>query len=228
MSETRDLLERAGEGFEFPDDAFDRLLGRRERKLRNRRVASGVLAFVVSVLAIAGLIRAFAAPPDTGDRTVSPSPALSRRLEYNDNGFTVFARGEDHGYSWILSDQHMDPRTDHGPYLVIEGPLGLPILEEPNTWNIGCLDRVAYLAAATGPEVERVWVQVRGGAAIDARWMPTRDRRGRPVRIWLAFLPRSGTGVVRIGQELEESTSWPVSQEITRASARSGCASRPA
>jgi hypothetical protein len=52
MNETRDLLERVGERFTFPDDMFERLERRRDRKRRNKRIAAGVVGIAVFVAAI--------------------------------------------------------------------------------------------------------------------------------------------------------------------------------
>lgn len=52
MNEHRDLLERVGERFAFPDQAFERLARRRDRKHRNQRIAAGVVAVAVLVAPI--------------------------------------------------------------------------------------------------------------------------------------------------------------------------------
>jgi len=52
MNETRDLLERVGERFLFPDRAFERLERRRERRRRNQRIAAGVVGVAVFAAAI--------------------------------------------------------------------------------------------------------------------------------------------------------------------------------
>lgn len=52
MNEHRDLLERVGERFAFPDQAFERLARRRDRKHRNRRIAAGVVGVAVFVVPI--------------------------------------------------------------------------------------------------------------------------------------------------------------------------------
>lgn len=227
MSDERLLLEWVGERYAFPEDAFGRLSRRRGRKVRNQRIASGLLAVIVSLLAIAGLLRAFAAR-ETGDRTIHPEPRPSGAMAYRDNGLSRIARGRDLGYTWTLSDQHADPRTDPGPYLVIEGSTAIPILIDPlNIWRIGCLDRGAYLTAATLPAVDRVWMRLDGGTEFDAHWMPIRNRQGQPLRLWLAFLPGSGRGVVRIGDQGGVPTSWPIEPEAPASEARSSCASAP-
>lgn len=52
MNEHRDLLERVGERFAFPDQAFENLARRRDRKHRNQRVAAGLVGFAVFAAAI--------------------------------------------------------------------------------------------------------------------------------------------------------------------------------
>jgi hypothetical protein len=52
MNETRDLLERVGERFAFPDEAFERLERRRDRRRRNQRIAAGAAAIAVFVAAV--------------------------------------------------------------------------------------------------------------------------------------------------------------------------------
>jgi hypothetical protein len=52
MSETREILERVGDRFAFPTDAFERLERRRHRHQRNRRIAAGVVGITVFVAAI--------------------------------------------------------------------------------------------------------------------------------------------------------------------------------
>jgi dipeptidyl aminopeptidase/acylaminoacyl peptidase len=49
MNETRDLLERVGGRFEFPEEAFDRMFRRRDLKRRNRLIASGLLGLALAI-----------------------------------------------------------------------------------------------------------------------------------------------------------------------------------
>jgi Tol biopolymer transport system component len=63
MSETRELLRLAVEGFEPMPDAFERVLVRRDRKQRNRRVAAGILGIAIFALAALGLARLISSEP---------------------------------------------------------------------------------------------------------------------------------------------------------------------
>jgi hypothetical protein len=52
-------LERIARRVPVPEPAYDRLLRRRDRKERNRRISAAVLAIALTLLSIAGLMRAF-------------------------------------------------------------------------------------------------------------------------------------------------------------------------
>jgi Tol biopolymer transport system component len=71
MNDVREALERVGEAFEFPELAFQRMMRRHDRKLRKRRLASALVAIIVSIAAISALVRAFSAPPNTATPTPS-------------------------------------------------------------------------------------------------------------------------------------------------------------
>jgi len=81
MNETRDLLERVGDRFAFPADAFDRLERRRDSTKRNRRLAAGVVGLALAIaVAIAGaaVLRSSERPaPADRDHTISPLPIPS-------------------------------------------------------------------------------------------------------------------------------------------------------
>ena len=59
MNDTRELLERVGGRFAFPDEAFERLERRRDRKRRNRRVGAGALAIILALVSFVAVTRAF-------------------------------------------------------------------------------------------------------------------------------------------------------------------------
>ena len=76
MNDTRELLERVGGRFAFPDGAFERLERRRDRKRRNRRIAAGALGLAVGLAAIligSSLIRSNQSVP------VQPAPTTELR-----------------------------------------------------------------------------------------------------------------------------------------------------
>ncbi|HET7236915.1 MAG TPA: hypothetical protein VFK59_10850 [Actinomycetota bacterium] len=73
MNETRDLLERVGDRFAFPDHAFERLERRRDRRRRNQRVTAGLVGAAVFVAAI--WIVTTGGPSDRTRSTVVPGGA---------------------------------------------------------------------------------------------------------------------------------------------------------
>ena len=79
MNETRDLLERVGERFAFPDEAFERLERRRDRKRRNQRIAAGavgIAVFVAAIWAIATGSPSDRTQPAVTGPTVPPAPGV--------------------------------------------------------------------------------------------------------------------------------------------------------
>ena len=68
MSSSRGTLERIGNRVPVPQPAFDRLMRRRDRKRRNQRIGTIVLALVIAALAIGGSLRVF-------HRSFEPQPA---------------------------------------------------------------------------------------------------------------------------------------------------------
>lgn len=87
MIEDRDLFERAAQRFAPPEDSFERFLDRRDRKVRNRRIAAAAVGIAISVaLAVAftaaSLLRSELRP---ADETPTPLPFH--------NGEIVMVRG---------------------------------------------------------------------------------------------------------------------------------------
>jgi len=74
MNDTGRLIERVGERAPFPDDAFERMLGRRHRKQRNQRVAAAAVGIAVFVAVVALALGAFqrSAPVPIAPPTVDP------------------------------------------------------------------------------------------------------------------------------------------------------------
>jgi Tol biopolymer transport system component len=84
MDDTRDLLERTGARFPFPEQAFERMNRRRERKVRNRRIGAWTVAAGIAVLAV---VLATRAVPDARDRTGHrPSPSVAPTVDLNLGG----------------------------------------------------------------------------------------------------------------------------------------------
>ena len=78
-------LERIARRVPVPEPAYDRLLRRRDRKERNRRLSVAALAIVLTLLSIAGLMRAFGKAPTPATRP-TPTPMGTERLAYGLHG----------------------------------------------------------------------------------------------------------------------------------------------
>ena len=85
MNETRDLLERVGDRFAFPDQAFERLERRRDRRRRNRRIAAGAAGIAVFATLVFALARATwsDSAPRPGEPPPSPTPTIG--IEHSGN-----------------------------------------------------------------------------------------------------------------------------------------------
>ena len=73
MNDTKQMLQRARDQFEPPQDFMGLLVRRRDRKLRNKQISAGVVALVVAVAGIGAVLRAFDASPRT-PAALAPSP----------------------------------------------------------------------------------------------------------------------------------------------------------
>jgi Tol biopolymer transport system component len=111
MSDTRRLIEQVGERFPFPEDAFERMLRRGDRKRRNERIGAIVL---VAAIAGAGFLAAVSqsrSAPIPADET--PAPATVR------NGEVVLVTGP----FWVPDAnpalRAMDPHTGRTRRLVV-------------------------------------------------------------------------------------------------------------
>jgi Tol biopolymer transport system component len=75
MSDTKELLERAWRQAPQPENVMNSLIRRRDRKRRNQRIATGVLAIVVTLVSLAALIRTFGTVERPADEpTPAPTP----------------------------------------------------------------------------------------------------------------------------------------------------------
>jgi hypothetical protein len=136
-----------------------------------------------------------------GNQTAAPGA-----LDVRDYGRSVVAQGKDLGHGWTLSDQDVDPQTDH-TCITIDGENNCIGLEKLNTHFVGCFEGGAYLIAASTAGVDRTWVEIEGSESIEGRWMPLLSPEGEG-RMWLLFLRGRGEGTLHIGHSFEQATSW--------------------
>jgi hypothetical protein len=92
MPRVGELLDRESQTVDLESGDFERLLRRRERKLRNRRLRSGAVALVVTLLTAAILLRSFSSAPIPADRPVQPSPSQALPVDVTFPMFSADAR----------------------------------------------------------------------------------------------------------------------------------------
>lgn len=80
MSEPRELLERVGGRYPFPDDAFEGMLRRRDRKRRNQRIVAGTVGVAVALVAIVIGTSVFRSSPRDPE-LVAPTAARNGPIE---------------------------------------------------------------------------------------------------------------------------------------------------
>jgi Tol biopolymer transport system component len=116
MNDTRRLIERIGEGAPFPDEAFERMLRRRDRKRRNERLVAGSVGIAVFVAAIAVLLGGN--PFDRSDLPAVPSPSPTpidmHRPPLAANGDITFVSADVVDFSDRLSDFGILSAVDPG------------------------------------------------------------------------------------------------------------------
>jgi dipeptidyl aminopeptidase/acylaminoacyl peptidase len=77
MRDTKELLERARRQFPPPGDVMDALVRRRDRKRRNRRIGSALVALVMVGAVAVALGEAFLAGKGTPAHEPTPSPSAT-------------------------------------------------------------------------------------------------------------------------------------------------------
>ena len=161
MKDVRDLLERAGAGFPFPDEAFDRLIRRRARRRRNERVGVFVLAALVAVV----IALALSSVLPIKDRTTGTQPP-SR----NDPS-GILTEGARHRYVDLATGEETPiPRRIDGGFFYPVSPDGTRFAFNP------CCEPPmgGYLAAVDGSEMREITPDDIDVVGI--RWSPDGSR----------------------------------------------------
>ncbi len=140
MSDYRDVLEKSRQQFRPELGGFERLRRRRDRKVRNERIATAVLALIIAAAVIGGAIKIFrsggketpATPPKGDHSAVLPLASI--------------------GYpsGWFLLDLSASDQTDVGPVLQLSNfDAGLKTID-CQTVDFP-IDGAALLVSETGP-----------------------------------------------------------------------------
>jgi Tol biopolymer transport system component len=106
MPDTKEMLQRAREGFVPPDDLMASLSRRRERKERNRRISAVTIAIVITLLSFAALTRAFS----TGGRPADLQPQPKPQGIFSEVGGWI-AYGNERGI-WAVDPTHPGDPSD--------------------------------------------------------------------------------------------------------------------
>ena len=79
MTDERDVLDRLATAFPAPEPSFERFTRRRQRKRRNQRIASALVAIVVATVAIGWVVTEFAGRrTQPAHETLTPTPSPDR------------------------------------------------------------------------------------------------------------------------------------------------------
>ena len=129
MPRISDVLERESRTVDIERGDFERLLGRRDRKERNRRIRSGVVAVVVALAAGIILFRSFLPDKVPADRLIpKPPPAVAGTLAYALDG-DIFVAHADGSHAVRVANGLPDgecSRNDGGESYSAEGPMWSP------------------------------------------------------------------------------------------------------
>ena len=181
MSEYSTILERARDQFPAPEMPLDALLRRRDRKQRNRRLGTVVLALAVAAAAIGGLVRVFhlaealrpASLPSTSDtwsrvifdpggrvNAISGGPAGLVAVGSEDDSRAAVWTSPD-GRTWSrvsdLGPGDIRDVTAGGPgFVAVEGEYSSPTLDAPPVYADACPALRAGSLAAFDPPAPQV------------------------------------------------------------------------
>jgi hypothetical protein len=136
MIDERDRFERAFERFPMPEPTWDRLVRRRDRKQRNKRVGTAILAFAVAAAAFGVSANAFfghrvvpADLPDTpGDWSAVRLPP--DQIVCCENGIHAVTAGG----PGLVAVGSSNGRHHHGGYL-LDGPATVWTSSEGSAWT---------------------------------------------------------------------------------------------
>lgn len=142
MSDTRRLIEQVSDRAPFPQDAFERMLRRRDRKLRNRRLVAAGVAIAVCVAVVVIALREFGSPA----RVPAAVPSDTGTV------FTFF--GSDHMVS--VDGVPVETTSQHP-----EMPPGTPITDLDMRYVVRpMIDVPPGATIEVGSDVTRAWVDV--------------------------------------------------------------------
>ena len=127
MPKIADALEREGRTVDLEQGDFERLLGRRERKQRNRRIRAGALGFVVALAMGLAFVRSLTSDGTPADRPEpQPAPAASGSLAYALDGDIYVADADGSSAVKIAEGLSAEDCYGWGGEYWAEGPMWSP------------------------------------------------------------------------------------------------------
>ena len=127
MPRIADVLERESRTVDLEQGDFERLLGRRERKQRNRRIRAGALGVIVALATGLVLVRSLTSDGIPADPPVEPrpAPAASGTLAYVLDGDIYVADPDGSNAARIADGRPDEDCAGIGEYWA-EGPMWSP------------------------------------------------------------------------------------------------------
>jgi hypothetical protein len=210
MIDERERYERAFRQFDMPEPAWDRLIGRRDRKQRNQRIAAGVVAIAVFVAAVwivtsVGSLDRSQTPAVPGGEatatptpTPSPSPAAAGPFDSEHYGYTARMPS---GWSGAQATQSWDGKGAPGfdtPFVdLFDAPVGV-------AWAYAAPTDLTLTAYTTKTE--------HAAATEHACPKPERDTAiridGTPARFLFGHCPATDGILVLLGITVHDGTAF--------------------
>jgi photosystem II stability/assembly factor-like uncharacterized protein len=150
----RELLEQERRRYRMPDDSYQRLERRRDRKRRNRMITSGVLALVIAAAGGTGVVLAFrntgteapaatSPPPTTGAPAPTPTSSPTVATPSHVPGIPVSSAIQfidaQHGW-WVGSNGEIMAQIGGGaPVTQYQGPkkvVGVQFVDPDHGWAL--------------------------------------------------------------------------------------------
>ena len=121
MPRIADVLERESRTVDLEQGGFERLLGRRERKQRNRRIRAGAVGVLVALAAGVLLMRSLSSDPIPADPDPQPPSGQVLELTATIGGTIEVSRPRDWYLvdHWPATDSEIHPPTEE-PFVLFE------------------------------------------------------------------------------------------------------------
>jgi hypothetical protein len=184
MSRIADVLEREGRSVDLEPGDFERLLGRRERKQRNRRIRAGAVGVIVALAMGIILVRSLTSDGVPADQP--PAPAASGTLAYALDG-DIYVADPDGSNAVKIADGAAEC-AGHSEYWA-EGSMWSPDGRYLAYRYSDCSSGPEWLEGVVISDAEgNVLARFPTGRGWEIRWSPDSTR----VAVWDSFAETIG------------------------------------